>query len=203
MSALCICQGTLEPLQKELSPSGICSWRRQGTSSCFWGVTALFFPCSVSPQSKVAGKKEEKKKENWQKKSRRKVQKEKKRREEKDKWQKEKWPKDRTMPWEEMVENERKEKEKEKEKEREGQPTLAALMKERLLGSMPSDAVGVPSGAPPPRPSANQQVDRTNIFSFIGGDRWHRGATTVFFNTTVPLFALCWPANSARSWWPS
>jgi len=94
------------------------------------------------------------------------VQKEKKGRGEKEKKLKEKRPKDRIVPWEEMVENERNE--KEKEKEREGRPTLAALMEERLLGSMPSDEVGVPPEAPPPRPSAYRQADRTKIRPFKG-----------------------------------
>ena len=56
------------------------------------------------------------------------------------------------MQCEEMVENERKE--KEKEREREGRPTLAALMEDQLLCSMPSDEVGVPLEVLPPRPSA-------------------------------------------------
>ena len=67
--------------------------------------------------------------------------------------EKQKRPKDRIVPWEEMVENERKE--KEKEREREGRPTLAALMEERLL-------------PPPPRPSAYRQADGTKIRPFKG-----------------------------------
>ena len=98
------------------------------------------------------------------------------------------------------MENERKE--KQKEKKREGQPTLAALMEERLLGSMPTDEVGVPPEAPPPHPSAHREDDRTKIRPFKGtslAPRCHNGV----FNTIVPLCALCWPAHTARSWRPS
>ena len=94
------------------------------------------------------------------------MQKEEKGREEKDKKLEAKRPKNRIVPWEEMVENERKA--KEKEKEREGRPTLAALMEEQLLGSMASDEVGIPPQAPPPRPSAYLQAARTKIRPFRG-----------------------------------
>ena len=88
----------------------------------------------------------------------------------------------------EREEKEKKEKAKEKEKEQRGRLTLVSLMDKRLLGNMPIDDVSVPWETLPPRLWAYQQADRAKI----PGPRWdtHRhGATTVFFNTTIPLFA--------------
>ena len=183
-----------------------------------WGSATIFFrklaitadrlvffcPFSLAHQRKMPGKKEGKKKENRQKEKRWKLQKEKKlkKRRPKDRivpWEemvenerkekeKQKWPKDRIVPWEEMVQNERKE--KEKEKERKGRPNLAALMEERLPPL-------------PPRPLAYRQADGTKIRPFKGWNPRRHGATMVFFNTTVPLSTLCWPAHTARSWRPS
>ena len=66
---------------------------------------------------------------------------------------KERRPKDRIVLREEMVENERKE--KEKERDREGRPTLTALMEDRLPPPLPC-------------PAAYRQADRTKIRPFKG-----------------------------------
>ena len=119
------------------------------------------------------------------------MQNEKKEREEKEKKQKEKRPKDRIVPWEEMVENERKE--KEKEKEREGPPTLAALMGERLLGSMPTDEVGIrPEG--PVAPPVGLPTGRPKEYSPVQGVRppapWcHNGVFQHHCSTLCSLLA--------------
>ena len=80
-------------------------------------------------------------------------------------------------------------KEEEKEVEKEKKETLATMLGERMLGSMPSDEVGVGPPAPAtPRLSAYQRADG-GLFALFSGERAPRrhGATTVFFNTTFPL----------------
>ena len=83
------------------------------------------------------------------KKEREEKEKKEKEKKEKEKKEKEKKEKDKIVPWEEKVRKEKNQ--KEKEKEREGHPTLATIMEERVLGGMPSDEVGVPPEAAPPR----------------------------------------------------
>ena len=62
-------------------------------------------------------------------------------------------------------------------KAKEKKETLATLFGERMLGSMPSDEVGIaPADPPQPRPSAYRRADRGIIRPFRGGvPRCHNG----------------------------
>ena len=93
----------------------------------------------------------------------------------------------RIIPFEGKVKKEE-EKEHEKEEEKEKKETLATVFGERMLGSMPSDEVGVAPAAPAtPRLSA-YHGPTGGSFAPSSSERAPRrhGATTVFFNTTIP-----------------
>ena len=101
----------------------------------------------------------------------------------------------RTIPFEGKAKKEEGEEEKQGKRvqriipfKEERKETLATLFGERMLGSMPSDEVGVAPAAPALlRLSAYRRADRGSFAPYWGerAPRRH-GATTVFFNTTIP-----------------
>ena len=164
-----------------------------------WAGYWPFLPLLCGKLDRMLGNTKEKRQKDKIVPSEEKVEKEKKEGEEKEKKQKEKRPKDKIVPCDENVENEKKE--KEKDKEREGRPTLAALMEERLLRSMPRDELGVLAK---PRRPAFWPTDRPTRRRF-SRSKGHTLSTTVpqrCFSTPLLhyLLSVFMLAHSALSW---
>ena len=86
-----------------------------------------------------------------------------------------------------------------KAKKEEKKETLATLFGERMLSSMPGNEVGVPPAIlATPRLSANGPTG--GFFAHSSGERAPRrhGATTVFFNTTIPRTIM---KKRCCGWW--